>query len=119
MEGNTFSRVTTFGRGNASEHTSGFAPVSIGFKYHIYNSNGDHQISLGTIIRVFPAWGSKEFGTQYATGDFRLAADWNFEPRLKLSLNPNIGVARYEDDQGRLFTAGLFAITLITYQLRN
>jgi hypothetical protein len=41
-----------------------------------------------------------------------LAADWSFAPSLKLSLNPNIGVGRYEDDQGRTFTAGLFATTL-------
>src|SRR5205814_6806904 len=33
-------------------------------------------------------------------------------PRLKLELNPNIGVGRFEDDQGKAFTAGLFAVTL-------
>ena len=112
IEGNTFTRVTTFDAANMSDKTSGFAPTSIGFKYHIYNSNGDHQVSLGTIVRVFPTWGTKEFRTQHTTGDFRLTADWNFAPRLKLSLNPNIGIARYEDDDGRLFTAGLFATTL-------
>ena len=112
IEGNTFTRVTTFDSADVSEQTSGFAPTSMGLKYHIYNSNGDHQVSLGTIIRVFPAWGTKEFRTQHTTGDIRLAADWNFAPRLKLSVNPNIGLARYEDDQGRLFTARLFAITL-------
>ena len=112
IEGNTFTRVTTFDLGNGEDQTSGFATTSIGFKYHIYNSNGDHQLSLGTIVRVFPPWGSKEFRTQHTTEDFRLAADWNFAPCLKMSLNPNIGLARYEDDQGRLFTAGLFAITL-------
>lgn len=112
IEGNTFTRVTTFDSGNMTDQTSGFAPTSIGFKFHLYNSNGDHQISLGTIVRVFPDWGSREFRTQHTNGDIRLAADWNFAPCLKLSLNPNIGLARYEDDQGRLFTAGLFAITL-------
>lgn len=75
-----------------------------------YNSNSDHQLSLGTIVRVFPTWGSNEFRTQHATGDIRLAADWQFAP--KLSLNPNVGIARYEDDDGKLFTAGLFATTL-------
>src|SRR5262249_48601266 len=69
-------------------------------------------LSLGTIVRVFPTWGSEEFRTRHTTEDLRLAADWNFAPRLKLSVNPNIGVARYEDDQGRSFSAGLFAITL-------
>ena len=112
IEGNMFTRVTTFDSANAINHTSGFAPVSFGFKYHMYNSNNDHQLSLGTIVRVFPAWGSREFRTQHATGDIRLAADWNFAPTLNLSLNPNIGVGRYEDDQGRPFTAGLFATTL-------
>ena len=112
IEGNSVTRVVTFDSTNTAIHTSGFAPTSIGFKYHIYNSTGDHQISLGTIVRVFPPWGSKEFHTQHTTGDIRLAADWNFAPGLKLSLNPNIGVGRYEDDKGRLFTAGLFAITL-------
>ena len=112
IEGNTLTRVTTIDSPNTANHTSGFAPISMGFKYHIYNSNGDHQISLGTIARVFPAWGSKEFRMQYATGDIRLAADWNLAPRLKLSVNPNVGVGRYEDDKGRLFTAGLFAITM-------
>jgi hypothetical protein len=109
LEGNTYTRVTSFQSTVTTNETSGFAPLSLGFKYHIYNSN---QFSLGTIVRIFPEWGSKEFRTQHATGDIRLAADWNFAPHLKLSLNPNIGVARYEDDQGRLFTAGLFAVTL-------
>jgi len=112
IEGDTFTRVTTFDSANRTNHISGFAPLSIGFKYHIYNSNGDHQISLGTIVRVFPPWGSKEFRTQHLTGDIRLAADWNLAPSLKLSVNPNIGVGRFEDDKGRLFTAGLFAMTL-------
>jgi len=107
IEGNTFTRVTT---SDSTDTTSGFAPVSLGFKYHIYKSKGCRQFSLGTIGRVFPAWGSKEFRTQHTTGDLRLAADWDFAP--KLSLNPNIGVGRYEDDQGRQFTAGLFAMTL-------
>jgi len=112
VEGNTYTRITSFQPASTTNQTSGFAPLSLGFKYHIYDSNNDHQLSLGTIVRIFPAWGSKEFRTQHVTGDIRLAADWNFAPHLKLSLNPNIGVARYEDDQGRLFTAGLFAVTL-------
>ncbi len=112
IEGNTYTRVTSFQSTRTTNQTSGFAPLSLGFKYHIYDSHNDHQFSLGTIVRVFPEWGSQEFRTQHVTGDIRLAADWNFAPHLRLSLNPNIGVARYEDDQGRLFTAGLFAMTL-------
>lgn len=107
LEGNTFTQVKT---SDSTTVTSGFAPVSLGFKYHIYNSKGCHQFSLGTIGRVFPTWGSKEFRAQHTTGDIRLAADWDFAP--KLSLNPNIGVGWYEDDQGQPFTAGLFAMTL-------
>jgi len=111
VEGNTFTRVTEFDASTKTDETSGFAPTSIGFKYHILPSEDkDPVFSLGTIVRVFPAWGTKEFRPQHPTGDVRLAADWNFAP--KLSLNPNIGIARYEDDQGRLFTTGLFAATL-------
>jgi hypothetical protein len=112
IEGNTFTRVNTLDSTNSGHQVSGFAPVSLGFKYHICNLNNDRQLSLGTIVRIFPTWGSKEFRTQHATGDIRLAADWNFAPSLKLSLNPNAGIARYEDDRGRLFTAALFATTL-------
>ena len=112
VEGNTYTRVTSFVATSPTNETAGFAPLSLGFKYHIYDSKNDHQVSLGTIVRIFPTWGSEEFRTQHATGDIRLAADWNFAPRLKLSLNPNVGVARYADDQGHLFTAGLFATTL-------
>jgi len=110
IEGNTFTRVSTIVSANPVNQVSGFAPVSLGFKYQFYNSNSDHQLSLGTIVRVFPTWGSNEFRTQHATGDLRLVADWQFAP--KLALNPNVGIARYEDDEGKLFTAGLFATTL-------
>jgi hypothetical protein len=112
IEGNTFTRVSTFVSANPINQVSGFAPVSLGFKYQFYDSKSDHQLTLGTIVRVFPTWGSNEFRTQHATGDIRLAADWKFAPCLKLSLNPNVGIARYEDDEGKLFTAGLFAVTL-------
>ena len=110
IEGNTFTRVSTIVSATPVNRVSGFAPLSLGFKYQFYKSNGDHQLSLGTIVRVFPTWGSNEFRTQHATGDIRLAADWQFAS--KLSLNPNVGIARYEDDDGKLFTAGLFATTL-------
>jgi len=112
VEGNTFTRVTSFDSTSTTNQVSGFAPLSLGFKYHLYESKNEHQLSLGTIVRVFPTWGSEEFRTEHVTWDARLAADWNFAPGLKLSLNPNIGVARSEDDQGRLFTAALFALTL-------
>jgi hypothetical protein len=110
VEGNTFTRVTSFNSTSTTDQSSGFAPLSLGFKYHIYQSTNERQLSLGTIVRVFPTWGSEEFRTEHTTWDARLAADWSFAP--KLSLNPNVGVARYEDDRGRLFTAALFAVTL-------
>jgi len=112
VEGNTYTRVTSFDSGRTTDQASGFAPLSLGFKYQIYQSHKEHQLSLGTIVRVFPTWGSEEFRTQHTTGDIRLAADWKFAPKWKLALNPNVGVARYEDDQGGLFTAALFAVTL-------
>src|SRR5262245_37090628 len=77
IEGNSYTRDTTFASGIKTDQASGFAPTSLGFKYHIYNSSGDHQVSLGTIVRVFPTWGANEFRTQHTTGDIRLAADWN------------------------------------------
>ena len=112
IEGNTFTRVVTFDPTDVASQSSGFAPVSLGIKYHIYDFKGGHQASLGTIVRVFPAWGSEDFRTHHVTGDVRLALDWDFSQRLKLSLNPNVGVGRYEDDQGRMFTSGLLAVTL-------
>ena len=90
--------------------SQGYAPVSLGVKYHFLDGNGPAQPSLGAILRVFPESGSNSFRTRHTTGDFRLAADWDFAPDW--SLNPNVGVAVYEDGQQRLFSAGLFAMTL-------
>ena len=112
IEGNTFTRVVTFDATDVASQSSGFAPVSLGIKYHIYDFKGTHQASLATIVRVFPAWGSADFRPHHVTGDVRLAVDWDFVPKFKLSLNPNVGVGRYEDDQGRTFTSGLLAVTL-------
>jgi hypothetical protein len=83
-------------------HAEGWAPVSVGFKYRL-------REGAGVIVRLFPASGSGGFGTGHVTGDVRLAADWDLGHGL--SLNPNLGLARYEDDQGRAFAAGLFAMT--------
>jgi hypothetical protein len=92
------------------QHTQGGAPVSVGMKYQFAQSDGIAHPSLGVIARIFPASGSGNFATHHVTGDVRLAADWDVAS--KWSLNPNIGVASYEDDSGRRFTAGLFALTL-------
>lgn len=108
VEGNTFSRVVTIPSGAPSVSTSGFAPLSIGFKYAFLDA--DHgRPSLGTIVRVFPASGSGDFKTSHATFDARLVADWDVAP--KFSINPNVGFARY-DSGGQTFGAFLFACTL-------
>ena len=109
IEGNTFTRTRTFDP-TATDSVSGFAPLSLGLKYHFQDSKGARHPSLGTIFRVFPAWGSSDFRTHHVTGDLRLVADWDFAP--KFSLNPNVGVARYEDGQEKTFVAGLYAVTL-------
>ncbi len=95
---------------NGTVHTEGSAPISVGMKYHLLEGQGASQPSLGVIARVFPPSGSGDFKTDHWTGDLRLAADWDFAP--KLSLNPNVGVAVNEDGQGRSYAAALFAITL-------
>jgi hypothetical protein len=107
------SNVYTWTKSNSSQgivRNDGAAPASLGVKYHFMNSQGVEQPSLGAILRLFPASGSGDFQTHNVTGDFRLAADWDFAPDW--SLNPNVGLARYEDSLQRLFTAGLFAMTL-------
>jgi hypothetical protein len=112
IEGNTFTRLTDYDAADRAHHTHGFAPLSFGFKCQFEDSRGVGHPSLGTLLRIFPAWGTDDFRTHHVTGDLRLAADWDFAPRMHLSLNPNAGVGVYEDDQGEVFAAGLFAVTL-------
>jgi hypothetical protein len=112
VEGNSLTRTSDIEPGVATQHSSGLAPFSFGFKYQFEDSKGVSHPSLGTIVRVFPAWGTGDFRSHHVAADVRLAADWDFAPRLKLSLNPNVGVGRYEDGQGNTFVAGLFAVTL-------
>ncbi len=108
IEGNTFTWKSGFD--DTTNQVSGLSPLSLGFKYHIADSEGARHPSMGAIVRVFPAWGTSDFRTDHVTGDLRLVADWDFAP--KLSLNPNVGVGVYEDGQGEIFIAGLFALTL-------
>jgi Putative MetA-pathway of phenol degradation len=110
VEGNTFTRTTTSVSDVQTNRDSGLAPVSIGLKYHIEDSKGVTRPSVGAIIRVFPASGTNGFKTNHVMGDLRLAADWDFAPHL--SLNPNIGIGRYEDERGKTFTSAIFALTL-------
>lgn len=110
IESNTFTRTIDFDVTGKTNRVSGLAPVSLGLKYNFQDSEGVRHPSLGAIVRIFPKWGTSDFRAHHVTGDLRLAADWDFAP--KLSLNPNVGVGLYEDDQGNAFAAGLFAITL-------
>ena len=112
IEGNTFTRTSDFDSTGKTNHVSGLAPFSFGLKYQVTDSQGVAHPSMGAIVRIFPKWGTSDFRTHHVTGDLRLAADWDFAPQLKLSLNPNVGVGVYEDDHGKSFAAGLFAVTL-------
>jgi hypothetical protein len=110
VESNTFTHVAAPAAAATQTQQSSLAPVSLGLKFQIQDSVGLPHPSVGTILRVFPASGTGALHTTHTTGDLRLAADWDLTPRV--SLNPNVGVALYESDQNKLFTAGLFALTL-------
>jgi hypothetical protein len=97
VESNTWTAETS--RGQTEE---GIAPISIGAKLVLHPG-------YGLIARVFPPWGSGAFQASRVTGDLRLAMD--FDLPKALSLNPNVGVASYETEDGRFFT-GLAAVTL-------
>lgn len=87
---------------NRGQQEYGIAPISIGAAVVLHPG-------YGVIARIFPAWGSGDFHASRVTGDLRLAMD--FELPKALSLNPNVGVASYETEDGRFFT-GLVALTL-------
>ena len=111
IEGNTYTSAHTTAPGVSPMETSGLSPLSIGFKYHFQDQPAPRKHpSLGTIFRLFPASGSSDFKANHTTGDLRLTADWALND--KWSLNPNVGLAVYEDGQGRAFTSGLTALTL-------
>ncbi len=109
VEGNSYTWQRARQGGQVAV-TDGFQPASIGVKYHFMDDGGFSRPSVGAILRVFPAWGTGAFHTRITTGDMRLVADWNFASTW--SLNPNIGVARYEDAGGHAVTPALFAMTL-------
>jgi hypothetical protein len=110
VEGNALTRLTASDPLQGALKTTGLSPTSVGMKYHLIASAGVSRPSVGVIARLFPPSGTSVFRTRHVTGDVRLAADWDFAPNW--SLNPNIGVAAYEDDVGRAYAAGLFATTL-------
>lgn len=110
IESNIYGRKKLSDQANGDTQSEGGQPISIGLKYQFRASDDTQRPSIGVILRLFPASGSGEFRTQNMTGDIRLASDWDFAPNW--SLNPNIGLAIYEDDQSQLFSAQLFALTL-------
>ena len=109
IEGNGYSWQRSNLDGQASE-TDGFAPASAGVKYHFIDDGGFSRPSVGVILRIFPQAGGSVLHTHRTTGDLRLVADWNVAPEW--SLNPNIGIARIEDQNQRAATPVLFAMTL-------
>ena len=111
IEGNTYSFARATDGEASPSSTGGLQPLSIGFKYHFQDQTEvKKHASLGTIFRLFPATGSGAFKTNHTTADLRLVADWDIS--TSFSLNPNLGIALYEDGTGRTFTAGLAALTL-------
>jgi hypothetical protein len=95
---------------NGVSHSAGTMPVSLGVKYNFQQSDDSGKPGYGAIVRVFPRSGSESFGTHRATGDARLVAD--FQLSDKWTLNPNIGVASNEDDDGNQYATALVAATL-------
>ena len=110
VETNSIASTRTRGSSLPVTRATGYSPVSIGAKYQIYDSGAEGRRSFGLIARLFPPTGSGEFRNSRSTSDVRLAADWDFAP--KLSLNPNVGVGVEQGDQRRTFAAALGALTL-------
>ena len=110
VEGTTYTWNKHVDPVQGTSRSRGLAPTSIGVKYNFLEADGAKQPSVGAIARVFPPSGSGDFRSTRTTGDFRLAADWEFAD--KWSLNPNVGVGVFQDQANRTYAAGLFATTL-------
>lgn len=103
------SDVYAWMRDSDGTRTQAHAPFSVGFKYRFMEAAGAGP-SLAAIARITPPSGSNRLKTRRTTADLRVAADWQLSRQW--SLNPNIGWAIDEDDEGRRFNAALFAVTL-------
>lgn len=112
VEGNFYTWDQTRDSKLGVMRTDGYAPFSVGFKYHWQDSKGIKHPSLGTIGRVFVPSGSGAFQSHRFQGDVRLAADWDLTPSGNWSLNPNVGVGQYDDGDTGTFTTALFALTV-------
>jgi hypothetical protein len=95
--------------------SEGYAPASFGFKHRFLEGAGTRP-SLALVARVSPPSGSNALRTRRATGDVRLAADW--ELGSQWSFNPNIGWT-VDEDEGRRFSARLIAMTLAYKPMRR
>ena len=110
LESNTFTRErVTSPPGDVSTST-GLASLFLGAKVVLFESPGDSALSVATIVRVAPPSGTDEFRTHHTTDDARIVADWQFTPTL--SLNPNVGWAEYEGDDGARYATALGFLTL-------
>jgi len=87
-----------FQRSGDGLREEGGAPVALGAKYQITDPTDRTAPSFGVIARLMPPSGSGSFRSRRTSADLRLAADWDFAPNW--SLNPNIGAARVEDEEG-------------------
>lgn len=95
----------------AGETESGLAPVSAGVKWNFMQADEKtNRPSMGLLARLYPPSGTGEFKSETWAGDLRLAADIDLAP--KWSINPNIGVARAEDENHHAFTTATYALTL-------
>lgn len=110
IEGNAYGWQKQSDPVNGVTHSVGTMPVSLGVKYNVQESDDSGKPGYGAIVRVFPRSGSDTFGTHRATGDVRVVAD--FQLSDKWTLNPNIGVASNEDDDGNQYATALVAATL-------
>lgn len=90
--------------------TEGMTPLVIGMKYRWRSSDGAKQPALALIARVLPASGTGDFKVTRTGADLLLVSDWAFAPDW--TLTPNLGAGYYQDDQGEMFSSGLFAMTL-------
>ena len=110
LESNTFTREHVSSPADAVSTGTGLSPLFLGAKVVLYESGGDSALSVATIVRVAPPSGTEEFRSSHVTGDVRIVADWDFTPTL--SLNPNLGWAQYEGDDGTRYGTALGALTL-------
>lgn len=109
--GGAFIHARATAPGSAAVEANGYTPLSLGFKVNFQDQpEGSRRPSVGMIVRVFPASGSSAFRSTHLQTDLRFAGDWTFAPHW--SLNPNLGIALYQDGNGNNFSAGLGAITL-------